>query len=457
MNEETTKPEKRNELASASAVSQKKASDANGVTLADNRNSTTQLQKLTQRQAPTQRIEAPNATGLPDNLKSGMENLSGMSLDHVKVHYNSSKPAAVQAHAYAQGNEIHLASGQEQHLPHELGHVVQQAQGRVQASTIVNGTPVNDNQGLENEATQMGDRALQMHSKSAPKTSPQSAQANPNLVQQFKSMDNHGLADVGYTTMSKADYGQWQNTVQCKSTMHGVAEHGDQVFVTQFLNPKDVMQQAGFLGKAKGWLVALEGVLAIAAGVALTAVTAGLAAIPGIVAIIVGTMKVIRGMLMIYDGKQKEHSPLRKVLIDTLRHLEAIVALVGGTIAGNPALIVFGAAKTMRSLLSYMLSGKKEDANSTFTRVIHGISSGLHFIEVAAGTFAGVSSVTEGGTAVVGGALTLGVAASKFGRASDSGAAAMGLSEEADENAPLNELSPLNVGDKPNYGSTNEV
>ena len=49
-----------------------------------------------------------NTTGLPDNLKSGMENLSGRSLDHVKVHYNSSKPAAVQAHAYAQGSEIHL-------------------------------------------------------------------------------------------------------------------------------------------------------------------------------------------------------------------------------------------------------------------------------------------------------------------------------------------------------------
>ena len=32
----------------------------------------------------------PNRTGLPDNLKNGIENLSGMSMDHVKVHYNSS-------------------------------------------------------------------------------------------------------------------------------------------------------------------------------------------------------------------------------------------------------------------------------------------------------------------------------------------------------------------------------
>ena len=102
-----------------------------------------------------------NKTGLPDNLKSGMENLTGQSLDHVKVHYNSPKPAAVQAHAYAQGGDIHLASGQEKHLPHELGHVVQQAQGRVKPTTSVAGMQVNDNPGLENEATSMGEKAMQ--------------------------------------------------------------------------------------------------------------------------------------------------------------------------------------------------------------------------------------------------------------------------------------------------------
>lgn len=107
-------------------------------------------------------LATKNNTGLPDNLKTGMEAMSGMSLDHVKVHHNSDKPAAVQAHAYAQGSDIHLASGQEKHLPHELGHVVQQAQGRVQPTTSVGGMQVNDNPGLESEATAMGDKALQM-------------------------------------------------------------------------------------------------------------------------------------------------------------------------------------------------------------------------------------------------------------------------------------------------------
>jgi hypothetical protein len=71
-----------------------------------------------------------NKTGLPDGLKSGMESISGMSLSDVKVHRNSDKPAQLQAHAYAQGTDIHLGPGQEKHLPHELGHVVQQKEGR---------------------------------------------------------------------------------------------------------------------------------------------------------------------------------------------------------------------------------------------------------------------------------------------------------------------------------------
>jgi hypothetical protein len=60
-----------------------------------------------------------NQTGLPDSLKSGVENLSGLSLDDVKIYYNSARPASLNALAYAQGTDIHVAPGQEQHLPHE--------------------------------------------------------------------------------------------------------------------------------------------------------------------------------------------------------------------------------------------------------------------------------------------------------------------------------------------------
>jgi hypothetical protein len=114
---------------------------------------------FTTQKQPIQRKE--NKTGLPDNLKTGMENLSGMSLDDVKVHRNSDKPAQLQAHAFAQGTDIHLASGQEKHLPHEAWHVVQQKQGRVKPTMQMKGkVNVNDDRGLEKEADVMGARAL---------------------------------------------------------------------------------------------------------------------------------------------------------------------------------------------------------------------------------------------------------------------------------------------------------
>lgn len=107
----------------------------------------------------------PNNTGLPDNLKSGIENLSGYSMNDVKVHYNSSQPATLQAHAYAQGTDIHVAPGQEKHLPHEAWHVVQQKQGRVKPTRQMKGkVNVNDDMGLEKEADVMGAKAVQMKS-----------------------------------------------------------------------------------------------------------------------------------------------------------------------------------------------------------------------------------------------------------------------------------------------------
>jgi hypothetical protein len=103
---------------------------------------------------------ALNKTGLPDHLKSGIESLSGFSMDDVRVHYNSSRPAQLSAHAYAQGKDIHVAPGQERHLAHEAWHVVQQKQGRVAATMQMNGgVNVNDSPALEGEADRMGEQA----------------------------------------------------------------------------------------------------------------------------------------------------------------------------------------------------------------------------------------------------------------------------------------------------------
>lgn len=105
-------------------------------------------------------VPRPNNTGMPNNLKSGIESLSGFSMDDVRVHYNSSKPATVQALAYTQGTDIHVAPGQEKHLPHEAWHVAQQMAGRVSPTTNINGMPVNDNAALEHEADMMGEKAV---------------------------------------------------------------------------------------------------------------------------------------------------------------------------------------------------------------------------------------------------------------------------------------------------------
>ena len=91
-----------------------------------------------------------------------MVNLSGIGMDDVKVHYDSDKPAQMQALAYAQGTDIHVGPGQEKHLPHEAWHVVQQKQGRVQPTMpMKGGVEVNDDQGLENEADLMGNKSSQ--------------------------------------------------------------------------------------------------------------------------------------------------------------------------------------------------------------------------------------------------------------------------------------------------------
>ena len=108
--------------------------------------------------------QRPNKTGLPDDLKLGLESTSGYSLDHVKVHYNSQKPAEIQAHAYIQGGtDIYVAPGREKDLPHEGQHALQWMQGKVGKPTSeVNGVKINNDRKLEKEADVMGSKALKL-------------------------------------------------------------------------------------------------------------------------------------------------------------------------------------------------------------------------------------------------------------------------------------------------------
>jgi hypothetical protein len=100
-----------------------------------------------------QRTSGIHQTGIPSGLQAVVEARSGMDLSAVQVHRNSGKPQQQGALAYAQGNDIHLGPGQDQHLPHELWHVVQQRQGRVKPTIQTKtGLSINDDPALETEA-----------------------------------------------------------------------------------------------------------------------------------------------------------------------------------------------------------------------------------------------------------------------------------------------------------------
>lgn len=107
---------------------------------------------------------ASRESGLPLQLKSSMESLSGRSLKDVRVVFDSPAPARIGALATARGSEIHLGPGQERHLPHEAWHVVQQRQGRVNPTANVGGIAVNDDGGLEREADRKAEQAMQVQS-----------------------------------------------------------------------------------------------------------------------------------------------------------------------------------------------------------------------------------------------------------------------------------------------------
>jgi hypothetical protein len=98
---------------------------------------------------------------MPDNLKSGIENLSRMDMSDVRVHRTSPQPARFGAQAYSQGSQVHLPTGQDRQLAHETWHTTQQKQGRVQATREINGAVnVHDDKKLEREADVLGSQAL---------------------------------------------------------------------------------------------------------------------------------------------------------------------------------------------------------------------------------------------------------------------------------------------------------
>lgn len=162
------------------------------------------MQLIRSQAGPIQKKE--NNTGMPDTLKEGVENLSGMDLSDVQVHYGSDKPGRLQALAYAQGNEIHLGPGQERHLPHEAWHIVQQRQGRVAPSFRVGETAINDDPLLEREADEQGRRAMSAppQSEAAPAAQRQAKRPAGAPVVQASNAVDLVLGTGAYNTLTQA-------------------------------------------------------------------------------------------------------------------------------------------------------------------------------------------------------------------------------------------------------------
>ena len=101
--------------------------------------------------------EKQNRTGIPAQMKARLEQNTGMSLDDVRVYYNSDRPARFDALAYTKGSRVYIGPGQERHLPHELGHVVQQKMGIVRANARhPSGEAMNTDAALERQADEIG-------------------------------------------------------------------------------------------------------------------------------------------------------------------------------------------------------------------------------------------------------------------------------------------------------------
>ena len=99
-----------------------------------------------QQQAPQKaQTNKPNLTGIPTQMKLDFERRSGLSFDDVRVHYNSDKPAQLQALAYTQGTQVYVGPGQE-------GHVVQQKSRLITPTLTVHSYRINTDSKLEKEA-----------------------------------------------------------------------------------------------------------------------------------------------------------------------------------------------------------------------------------------------------------------------------------------------------------------
>ncbi|BDS14101.1 eCIS core domain-containing protein [Aureispira anguillae] len=216
-------------------------------------------------------VKKKNTTGIPDKLKAKIERESGISLDDVTVHYNSSKPEELGAYAYTEGTNIYIAKGQEEYLAHELWHVVQQKQGRVSKTTEVNGKKINEDKGLEQEAEKIGIQGPKgSGSKEMPMNSPpQQQDVQTPLVQRARKNKAELMAlTVGaFDQHRKAEQMDWANDPKFTETerkvIWGIIDWGLSGLATLKIETvvKEVLADAKNFTYIKNYCEAINGAL----------------------------------------------------------------------------------------------------------------------------------------------------------------------------------------------------
>lgn len=161
-----------------SRVAQHKRESGEALQMADNRQDSVVQAKLMdalQRQTDDEdellqgkfesvQRETDNRTGMPDPVKQRMESSFGRDFSAVRIHKESPVASDIGALAFTQGNDVSFAPGQFKPdttaglelIGHELTHMEQQENNRVQADTEINGMAVNTDPSLEHEADVKG-------------------------------------------------------------------------------------------------------------------------------------------------------------------------------------------------------------------------------------------------------------------------------------------------------------
>ncbi len=168
--------------------------------------------------------QSVNKTGIPDDLKTNTENVLKVSLNKIKVHYNSKEPEKVDAHSLTKGNHVYIGPGREEDLPHELIHAGKHQEEGVQPTmTTQDGVGINGDVSKEKEAETLATKAKR--NQSVPSKQPLQPLAENNSNTATVQLLHAREMVVGNTYRYQLDGGE--RTAQLVGITHGGYYHFD--------------------------------------------------------------------------------------------------------------------------------------------------------------------------------------------------------------------------------------